>query len=303
MATVAECAAMRRAITLSAAGLGSTSPNPPVGCVVLDRDGAVAGEGFHLRKGESHAEVHALAAAGRQARGGAAVVTLEPCNHFGRTPPCHQALIIAGVARVVVALLDPTSRGEGGVARLRAAGVEVEVGVLEAEAGLVLGGWLTAQQRKRPVVTWGYAVTAAGRQSLLAAGAPRRGFLSRFDVVVSEDRTVREAVAGAHGVGMLNLPVGPLPEDPHSALDDLFQAGARSVLLDVGSSWAQVFLEQALVDVVIAYFGVDGPSRNAGLPQPDLLPAGFRIDGVTPVAGGVEIDATPDPELFLDVTG
>ncbi|WP_345409925.1 bifunctional diaminohydroxyphosphoribosylaminopyrimidine deaminase/5-amino-6-(5-phosphoribosylamino)uracil reductase RibD [Nonomuraea salmonea] len=113
---------MRRAIALSALGLGTTSPNPSVGCVILDEDGRVVGEGFHRRKGEAHAEGNALAAAGPEARGGTAVVTLEPCNHVGRAPACRALLIEAGIARVVVAVIDPTSRGEGGVAALRQAG-------------------------------------------------------------------------------------------------------------------------------------------------------------------------------------
>ncbi|MFJ4609570.1 hypothetical protein [Streptomyces griseus] len=104
---------MRRAIVNSASGLGATSPNPAVGCVILDSVGRRAGEGFHLRKGDAHAEVNALAAAGSQAAGGTAVVTLEPCNHEGLTPPCHQALLDARFTRVLIAVMDPTSRGEG----------------------------------------------------------------------------------------------------------------------------------------------------------------------------------------------
>jgi diaminohydroxyphosphoribosylaminopyrimidine deaminase / 5-amino-6-(5-phosphoribosylamino)uracil reductase len=110
MATEAEIAAMRRAIALSAAGIGSTSPNPPVGCVLLDPDSRIVGEGYHERKGESHAEVNALAAAGALAQGATAVVTLEPCNHQGRTPACRQALIDAGVKRVS-SLLSTQPRG------------------------------------------------------------------------------------------------------------------------------------------------------------------------------------------------
>ena len=113
MATDAETAAMRRAIALSAAGLGTTSPNPPVGCVLLGPGGEIVGEGFHEREGEAHAEVQALTAAGSLAAGATAVVTLEPCNHQGRTPPCRQALIDAGIRRAVVAGIDPTSRGAG----------------------------------------------------------------------------------------------------------------------------------------------------------------------------------------------
>src|SRR5262245_5573996 len=125
---------MRLAIALSARGLGTTSPNPPVGCVILDPNGDIAGTGFHERKGAPHAEAPALAAAGPRAKGGTAVVTLEPCNHIGRTPACRQALLDAHIARVVIALIDPTSRGQGGAAVLRTSGVDVEVGVLADEA-------------------------------------------------------------------------------------------------------------------------------------------------------------------------
>jgi diaminohydroxyphosphoribosylaminopyrimidine deaminase/5-amino-6-(5-phosphoribosylamino)uracil reductase len=154
--TANEADAMRRAIALSALGLGSTSPNPPVGCVILDRAGRPVGEGFHRRKGEAHAEVNALDSAGDRARGGTAVVTLEPCNHHGRTPPCHRALLDAGIARVLVAVIDPTSRGQGGVTRLRDAGVDVEVGVLADEALLVLGPWMGALRSGRPHVLWAF---------------------------------------------------------------------------------------------------------------------------------------------------
>ena len=125
---------MRRAAELARRAEGRTHPNPLVGCVVLDRDGEVAGEGFHPRAGEPHAEVFALRAAGRRAEGGTAVVTLEPCSHFGRTPPCARALVESGVARVVVGMQDPNPLVSGrGVERLRTAGVDVVVGVEEEE--------------------------------------------------------------------------------------------------------------------------------------------------------------------------
>jgi diaminohydroxyphosphoribosylaminopyrimidine deaminase / 5-amino-6-(5-phosphoribosylamino)uracil reductase len=160
MATLAELAAMQRAIALSATGIGTTSPNPPVGCVVLDVRGRIVGEGYHQRKGEAHAEVQALAAAGADAAGGTAAVTLEPCNHHGRTPPCRQALIDAGISRVLIAAIDPTSRGEGGAAALRAAGIAVETDVLRDEAQVVLGPWLTSQEVGRPEITWPYLLTS-----------------------------------------------------------------------------------------------------------------------------------------------
>jgi diaminohydroxyphosphoribosylaminopyrimidine deaminase/5-amino-6-(5-phosphoribosylamino)uracil reductase len=162
---VTEDEAMRRAIALAARGLGTTSPNPVVGCVLLDPSGEVVGEGFHAYAGGPHAEIVALAQAGELARGGTAVVTLEPCNHIGRTGPCAQALIAAGVRRVVVAVDDPTPTAAGGATTLRAAGVDVHTGVrrTEAEAGNV--AWLTAVRRGRPYVTWKFAATLDGRSA------------------------------------------------------------------------------------------------------------------------------------------
>ncbi|MFF3866649.1 bifunctional diaminohydroxyphosphoribosylaminopyrimidine deaminase/5-amino-6-(5-phosphoribosylamino)uracil reductase RibD [Micromonospora sp. NPDC001898] len=157
--------AMRRAIALAARGLGTASPNPVVGCVLLDPDGEVVGEGFHAYAGGPHAEIVALAQAGRRARGGTAVVTLEPCDHTGRTGPCSRALIVAGIARVVVAVPDPDPVAAGGAATLRAAGVRVEFGVraAEAEAGNVT--WLTSVRRGWPYVVWKFAATLDGRSA------------------------------------------------------------------------------------------------------------------------------------------
>ncbi|MEU6082359.1 bifunctional diaminohydroxyphosphoribosylaminopyrimidine deaminase/5-amino-6-(5-phosphoribosylamino)uracil reductase RibD [Streptomyces sp. NPDC047108] len=164
MATsAAEADAMRRAIALAARGLGSTSPNPVVGCVILDASGETAGAGWHHRAGGPHAEIEALREAGERARGGTAVVTLEPCNHTGRTGPCAQALVDAGIARVVHAVPDPNPAATGGAATLAAAGIDVESGLLaeEAEAGNI--AWLTSVRRGRPYVLWKYAATLDGR--------------------------------------------------------------------------------------------------------------------------------------------
>ncbi len=165
MASQAEIAAMGRAIELAARGLGTTSPNPVVGCVILDRDGAVAGEGFHAYAGGPHAEIVALAQAGERARGGTAVVTLEPCNHHGATGPCTEALIRAGIARVVIGVNDPDPRAAGGEQALRAAGVDVEVGVRQAEVTAGNIAWLTAVRRRRPYLIWKYAATLDGRSA------------------------------------------------------------------------------------------------------------------------------------------
>jgi diaminohydroxyphosphoribosylaminopyrimidine deaminase/5-amino-6-(5-phosphoribosylamino)uracil reductase len=135
---------MHRAIRLAARGMASTRPNPVVGSVVLDPAGAVVGEGWHQRPGGDHAEVRALAAAGERARGGTVVVTLEPCNHTGRTGPCAQALIEAGVRGWWSPSSDPTVAAAGAAATLRAAGVDVETGVLAAAAEAGNVRWLTA---------------------------------------------------------------------------------------------------------------------------------------------------------------
>ncbi|QEU95757.1 bifunctional diaminohydroxyphosphoribosylaminopyrimidine deaminase/5-amino-6-(5-phosphoribosylamino)uracil reductase RibD [Streptomyces kanamyceticus] len=163
---------MRRAVALAALGLGATSPNPVVGCVILDAAGETVGEGWHRRAGGPHAEVHALRAAGERARGGTALVTLEPCNHTGRTGPCAQALIDAGIARVVFAVGDPNPTATGGAHTLRAAGIDVAQGLLEAEAAAGNAAWLTAVRLGRPYVTWKYAATLDGR-SAAADGTSR----------------------------------------------------------------------------------------------------------------------------------
>ena len=162
---VTDDEAMGRAIALAARGLGTTSPNPVVGCVLLSAEGEVVGEGFHAYAGGPHAEIVALAQAGERARGGTAVVTLEPCNHTGRTGPCAQALINAGLVRVVIAVDDPTPVAAGGAATLREAGVAVETGLRRAEVEEGNVAWLTAVRRGRPYVTWKYAATLDGRSA------------------------------------------------------------------------------------------------------------------------------------------
>ncbi len=159
-----DLAPMRVALALARRGLGTTWPNPSVGCVVVGADGRVVGRGVTGEGGRPHAETVALAAAGGAARRGCAYVTLEPCSHFGVTPPCADALVAAGVARVVVGCGDPDPRVSGrGVARLRAAGVEVVSGVLAGEARAVAAGFLSRVERGRPVVTLKLASSLDGR--------------------------------------------------------------------------------------------------------------------------------------------
>lgn len=155
---------MSRALELARRGIGLCSPNPVVGCVILDRDAVLAGEGWHEYDRRDHAEVVALAAAGEKARGGTAYVTLEPCNHTGRTGPCSEALIAAGVARVVAATEDPNPLVAGhGLERLRQAGIAVEVGVCRAEAQRLNEGFARWIVSKRPTVEMKVAMTLDGR--------------------------------------------------------------------------------------------------------------------------------------------
>ncbi len=157
---------MARALQLAERGLWTTSPNPRVGCVLV-HDGKIVGEGWHEKAGEPHAEVHALRAAGELARGATAYVTLEPCSHHGRTPPCAEALIAAGVSRVVAAMSDPNPLVAGqGLAMLRAAGIETASGLLESEARELNIGFVSRMTRGRPWLRLKAAASLDGKTAL-----------------------------------------------------------------------------------------------------------------------------------------
>lgn len=163
---------MARALRLARLGLYTTGPNPRVGCVLV-RDGAVVGEGWHRRAGEPHAERLALAAAGERARGATAYVTLEPCCHHGRTPPCTDALIDSGVSRVVAAMVDPNPLVAGqGLARLREAGIQAEAGLLAAEAAAINPGFIKRMAQGLPHCRCKLAASLDGRTSM-ASGESR----------------------------------------------------------------------------------------------------------------------------------
>lgn len=164
--TAIDHAHMAEALRLARLGLYTTTPNPRVGCVIV-KDGAVVGSGWHAKAGEPHAEVHALREAGEQARGATAYVTLEPCNHTGRTGPCSEALIAAGVGRVVAAMQDPNPLVAGeGLARLAAAGVQVQSGLLESEAIELNIGFVSRMTRGRPWLRLKTATTLDGKTAL-----------------------------------------------------------------------------------------------------------------------------------------
>jgi diaminohydroxyphosphoribosylaminopyrimidine deaminase/5-amino-6-(5-phosphoribosylamino)uracil reductase len=157
---------MARALKLAARGLHTTDPNPRVGCVIAQGE-EVVGDGYHRRAGSPHAEVVALASAGERARGATVYVTLEPCSHHGRTPPCTDALIAAGVSRVVFAVRDPNPRvNGGGQAQLEAAGIEVASGVLAQAARALNIGFFSRMERGRPWVRVKLATSLDGRTAL-----------------------------------------------------------------------------------------------------------------------------------------
>ncbi len=274
--------AMRRALELSRSVLGTTSPNPPVGAVILDADGRLVGEGATQPVGGPHAEVQALAQAG--GRGATAVVTLEPCNHTGRTGPCAQALVEAGITRVAFGCADPSAKAGGGADTLRAAGVDVVEGVLEGEVAQgPLEAWLHVQRTGRPFVTWKYAATLDGR-SAAADGSSRwiTGPEARADVhrlraecdavlvgvgtVLADDPQLtsrpdpghqpRRVVMDRHARTPADAKVFPAwitDLSPDEVLKELAAQGVVSVLLEGGPTLAGAFLQQGLIDRVLGY--------------------------------------------------
>jgi diaminohydroxyphosphoribosylaminopyrimidine deaminase/5-amino-6-(5-phosphoribosylamino)uracil reductase len=318
--TEAEVAAMHRALALADTVRGRTSPNPAVGAVLLDTTGHLAGEGATAAAGGPHAEIAALGEAGESARGGTAVVTLEPCAHTGRTGPCTEALIAAGVARVVYAVDDPNAEAAGGAQRLRAAGVEVVAGVeAHAAATGALRPWLHAMRTGRPYVTWKFAATLDGRVAAadytsrwISSSASRAdahrlratvdAILVGSGTVLTDDPhlTVREA-----GTVALHQPLRVVldrrhrvPDDaqvlddaaetvvldtavPQFAMKALYDRGVRHVLLEGGPTLAGAFVEARCVDEVIAYLA------------PTLLgsgPAALGDAGIGTLADAVMLD-------------
>lgn len=219
---------MAKALQLARRGQYSAAPNPRVGCVVVAQDGAVVGSGFHARTGGPHAEIEALVEAGGRARGATAYLTLEPCSHQGRTPPCTEALLAAGIARVVVAMPDPNPQVlGGGLDRLARSGVAMAVGLMEPEARALNAGFVSRMTRGRPRVTVKLAASLDGRTAL-ASGESRwiTGKAARRDV----HRLRAESCAVLTGIGTV------LSDDPRLDVrrDDLPLLGRRPlrVVLD-----------------------------------------------------------------------
>ena len=269
-----------RAIALAENGRGTTYPNPLVGAVVV-RGGEVVGEGWHARRGESHAEVNALRAAGDRARGATLYVTLEPCTHHGTTPPCVDAILDAGVERVVVGARDPNPNVSGdGVGRLRQAGVDVEVvqGAPAWASRNLNAGYFSVHERGRPWVVYKAATTLDGRMTVpgerWVTGEESRRRVHELrgwvDAVAVGMGTVRADAPrlDARGVDPPKQPRrlafgrGPLPEGSElelrsGALDDelraLAQEGVQTLLLEGGPTLAASFLAADLVDKLLLF--------------------------------------------------
>jgi diaminohydroxyphosphoribosylaminopyrimidine deaminase / 5-amino-6-(5-phosphoribosylamino)uracil reductase len=230
-------ALMARALALAAHGLYTTDPNPRVGCVVAHED-RIVGEGWHVRAGEAHAEVLALRAAGSEARGATVYVTLEPCSHTGRTPPCADALIAAGVARVVCSSVDPNPRvAGGGIERLRSAGIAVSVGVLAAAARELNVGFFSRFERGRPFIRLKMAMSldartapATGGQVWISGEAARadvQKWRARSSAILTGAGTVRTDDPRLN----VRLDYGPWIRQPlRVVLDPMLSCSARAKL-------------------------------------------------------------------------
>lgn len=286
---------LERALELAARGRGTAYPNPMVGAVLV-RDGEVVGEGWHERKGEAHAEVHAIAAAGERARGATLYVTMEPCSHHGSTPPCVDAVLEAGIARVVAGSLDPHPGHGGGLDRLREAGVETEL-VDSFEARRLNEAWRTWVAAGRPFVTYKVAVTLDGRVTVpgsrWVSGEESRRLVHQLraasDAVAVGMGTVRadDPRLDARGVDAARQPRriaygrGPLPEGSELELaqgplelelERLGSEGVQSLLLEGGPTLATSFLAAGLVDKLLVFVAPvvagAGPRLLGDLPRP-----------------------------------
>ncbi len=293
MASAAEHEAMTHALAIASGSDSLTHPNPRVGAALLDGEGKIVGAGFHRGPGQPHAEITALAEAGGAARGATAVVTLEPCSHFGRTGPCTEALIAAGVSRVVFGQSDPNPVAAGGAAVLRAAGVDVEAGVLADKARTLNPVWSYAMENRRPLITWKFASTVDGRVAA-ADGTSRwiSGDSARAEVHAL--RAAADAVVVGTGtvladdpqltarrtdgslmsrqplrviVGHRDIPASAKVLSPSAPtlvwangdllelLDELFARDIHHALLEGGPTLAAAFLHEEVLDRVVAYIG------------------------------------------------
>jgi diaminohydroxyphosphoribosylaminopyrimidine deaminase/5-amino-6-(5-phosphoribosylamino)uracil reductase len=265
---------MARALQLAARGLFTTAPNPRVGCVIV-KDGRVVGEGWHERAGTPHAEIHALKAAGDAARGATVYVTLEPCSHHGRTPPCAEALIDAGVARVVAAMSDPNPLvAGGGISMLTLAGIRAEVGLMETEARALNPGFVSRMTRQRPWVRLKTASTLDGKTAL-ANGASQwiTGEAARADVQELRAR----ACAILTGSGTV------LADNPRMNVRD-FDIGRQPLRVIVDSELRTLANAAILPALIVCHHAA--PTARAALEQ-----AGAEVIEMPGVNGRVDLAA------------
>ena len=273
MPSSAELAAMERALRLATAAGTVRGPNPRVGCVILDSTDVVIAEGAHLGAGSDHAEVVALKAAGPAAEGATAVVTLEPCNHTGRTGPCVEALINSGVARVVFGQSDPHSFAKGGADALEAAGIVVERGVLEDDCLAINTRWSTAVHRGWPWVIWKVAATLDGRISASDGTATwitgEDAILVGTSTVLSDNPQLSVRLPDFSGaqplpvvMGLRDIPMSCAvsatalhvrSRDPHEVLRVLQEREIRTLLVEGGATVAAAFVQAGLIDEVRWY--------------------------------------------------
>jgi len=269
--SAADSRHMARALQLAARGLFTTTPNPRVGCVIVRGD-TVVGEGWHERAGTPHAEIHALNAAGAAARGATAYVTLEPCSHHGRTPPCAEALVNAGVARVVAAMKDPNPLvAGGGIDMLTLAGITAEVGLMEAEARALNPGFVSRMTRGRPWVRLKTAATLDGKIAL-ANGQSQwiTGEAARADV----QRLRARACAILTGSGTVRA------DNPRMNVRDL-DIGRQPLRVVVDSRLctpANAAILPALVACHHAESGARAALEAAGAEVVELPGSGGRVD-------------------------
>jgi diaminohydroxyphosphoribosylaminopyrimidine deaminase/5-amino-6-(5-phosphoribosylamino)uracil reductase len=320
---------MREALALAVSDDAPLGENPRVGCVIVGNDGEVVGRGHHRGAGTPHAEVDALADAGPRARGATAVVTLEPCRHVGRTGPCTQALIDAGVSRVVFAQDDPTTLAGGGAEVLRDAGLEVVPGILAADAARVNEAWTFAQRHGRPMVTWKVAVSLDGRvagpdggpTAITGAAAREEVHALRAQVgavvvgtgtaLVDDPELTVRLVPAPHGqplrvvVGTRSLPSDARllddsaptlvvdEPDPEALLSLLYARGVRHVLLEGGPTLGGSFVHAGLVDRVVWYVAPlllgDGPVAFPAHRTPEGTPLEVAVEDVAVVGEDVRI--------------
>ena len=242
--TALQTAMMQRALHLAASAGNTTSPNPKVGCVIAHGE-QIVGEGFHVQAGAPHAEVHALRQAGDLARGATAYVTLEPCSHTGKTPPCANALIEAGVAEVICAMVDPYPQVAGqGLARLQAASIHTAHGLLGEQAQALNRGFLSRIQLNRPFVTLKLAASLDGKTALANGDSQWiTGAAARADV--HKERAIRNAIITGSGTVLADNPqlnvrgVACLKQPVRVVLDRQLHSPASAQIFDttVAPTW------------------------------------------------------------------